>query len=228
MSDDLQDRRPIIIRCPKCGWRGEKPLAWVRANATMQCVGCGVIIRLDQKRLPAPPPDRWWRNPRYLPWIVAPPIVALIAIATYVNIFPRQPAPVLVCARQPQNGDIIISSKYLDAGGKDSIGIQNGGEGNAIVIVRKASDGDLVVSFFVSSSHYAAASRLPDDTYRVRWIFGDWLGDDCMTFATPTSDGEFDELENLAVDHAVTFTLHPVVNGNARFHSIPLSQFYGK
>lgn len=226
----------------------------------MLCEGCGVIIRLDQKRLPVPAaPTRWWRNPRYRQLAALWPFAVLIAIFTYAYISDRKPpthipvsgpidiaahaptyviaptflpapapAPVPLCARQPQNGDVIIDGRPPRGGGRDKIGIKNGSQGNAIVIMRRASTSDLVVVFFVESGHYAEVWRLPDDKYRIRWVLGDMLGDDCMTFAAPISAGEYDDLEDLATDHAVTFTLYTVPSGNARFHSIPLEQFYGK
>jgi hypothetical protein len=260
-SKDTQDAGLIGIRCPKCGERHEKPLGWVRANLVMQCAGCGVTIRLNHKRLPAPallsPADSWW-TPRMVPYGAAAAVVVAIGIIAYAYASARYPsrpvlippsnpapaygsvpaaAPVLICEFPPANGQIMTAGRRLGtAAGMHSITIQNGTEGDAIVVVRDVYSGEVVVSFFVATGRNASFAHLPNGTYRIQWAFGDVLGAGCSTFAGAAVASEFEQQEIMqtkAVEgcteyEAITLTLYAVPQGTARSHSIPLEQFYAK
>ncbi len=94
--------------------------------------------------------------------------------------------------------------------------------------VRTAIGRRLVVSFFVEAGQSASFDYLPDGSYRIQWVFGGLLGDDCAEFMDPKGVGEFDGAKNMHDLDWISFTLYAVSGGNARSHAISMDEFYAK
>jgi uncharacterized Zn finger protein (UPF0148 family) len=45
--DSVIDSRELDVDCRRCGWRGERPLAWLRAQRDMNCPACRSVIVLN-------------------------------------------------------------------------------------------------------------------------------------------------------------------------------------
>src|ERR1700742_908323 len=45
--ETLIDSRELDIDCRQCGWRGGRPLAWLRVQRDMNCPACRAVIVLN-------------------------------------------------------------------------------------------------------------------------------------------------------------------------------------
>jgi hypothetical protein len=180
------------------------------------------------------------------------------AVLIYENVLPRpydpwalvseEPPNDLVDAAQPVSATappqpsaplptcpLAIASGYLldvkmTSSGPHHLKIENGAMGNAIIKVRDAITGHLFVSFFVASGEITSFDHLPDGVYRIQWVIGDKLAQDCSSFARANMVDEFDGTESLRASATVeyqtlSYTLYAVPGGNARSHAISLAEF---
>jgi hypothetical protein len=134
------------------------------------------------------------------------------------------PETVPACPWSPANGQI-LNGRLPATGRGHTLEIKNGSGGNAIVKVRHAFDGRLVISFFVASSETAAINDLPDGTYRIQYAYGNKLRQDCRSFITLLAAGQFPDAENLRTEYTgsqiirarLSYTLFAVRSGNVRY-----------
>ena len=110
------------------------------------------------------------------------------------------------CQQQPINGQIIYDGREPGIGGH-KIRIQNGSDGNAIIIVRDTDTGDAAVTFFVSNGETATVDGLRRGVYRVQWALGGVLGADCATFADTQYASEFTKPVELRVRPVGSFRI---------------------
>jgi hypothetical protein len=141
-------------------------------------------------------------------------------------------APVPVCSARPTNGQIIDG--YRGASGPGHVlTIENGSAGNAIVKVRNAITGRVVVSFFVDADARASFNYLNDGSYRIQYALGGDLAANCKAFVRPLAVEEFpgDQVfattrtETQIIRHELTFTLYAVPSGTVVPRSIDLQTF---
>lgn len=45
------EKAEIGIPCPKCGHKTEKTVAWIKANDSFTCGGCGSTVTVDTENL---------------------------------------------------------------------------------------------------------------------------------------------------------------------------------
>ncbi len=86
MSITPQDMKSVGVRCPQCGELHKKTIGWIRANATMQCAGCGVTIRLGKNRLTDKLPFLSAKASQWRPGVQTH-LPAVIWLAAFVGFF---------------------------------------------------------------------------------------------------------------------------------------------
>ena len=135
------------------------------------------------------------------------------------------------CTSPPPNG-AILSGDQPTAVQVHSLEVMNSGAAPAIVKVRNAETGLLLISFFVAKSASVKISSLQDGSYRIQYAFGQDLAEDCQNFQSIGGAGEF-PLETLAtqyetdkvVTQRLSYTLYTVVGGNVHPTSISTGSF---
>jgi len=153
------------------------------------------------------------------------------------EILAKPAAPkIQVCSRRPNNGQIIYSARRLRDFGH-LLTIDNGSEGSAIVKVRDTASGRVVVSFFVDVNATASFAYLSDGNYRIQYVLGGDLAENCKAFIQPLAVEEFPGVESFLTTYtstdtsthvgtqSVTFTLYSVPSGTVRPRPIDLKEF---
>jgi hypothetical protein len=142
-------------------------------------------------------------------------------------------APGAACLISPLNGQV-LEDRVDWLGSPNSVEIQNGGRGNAIVKIREASTGKLLVTVFVLKNETARYDGIPDGVYRLQYAIGDRLNAHCTNFPRFDSIGEFPPSAPLIADSSssgethsriLRYTLFPVPGGNVTPHTINASTF---
>jgi hypothetical protein len=141
-------------------------------------------------------------------------------------------APVPSCSMRPTNGQVIEGYRGTSRPGH-VLTIDNGSTGNAIVKVRNAATGRVVVSFFVDANARASFNYLNDGSYRIQYVLGEDLADNCKAFIRPLAVKEFPGNEVLVttrtqtevIRQELTFTLYAVPSGTIVPRSIDLKEF---
>lgn len=131
----------------------------------------------------------------------------------------------VLCSRKPRSGNILTQNVKLKKVGH-KIKINNGSSGDTIINIRNAKSGKLVISFFVEESKVASITGVPDGEYKVQYATGTLMESKCRNFVNPFAS-EFDQRLSLftktektrtqitTTTHDMTFTLYPVIGGNA-------------
>ncbi len=91
----------------------------------------------------------------------------------------REPS-VSTCARPPLNGTVL--SAFVGQRGRHTLRIGNQTGGNMIVKTRADLTGHVVASFFVAPNMEASLEGLPDGAYRIQYVLGTKLAEDCRSF----------------------------------------------
>lgn len=154
--------------------------------------------------------------------------------------FPANPVahetPAPVCRTKMANGQI-IGANHGNIRRGHILTIENGSAGNAIAKVRDAVTGHVVVSFFVAEGETASFKYLNDGNYRIQYILGNELAENCKTFIRPLAAKEFPGDQALVTTRTttqdmieidrqeLTFTLYSVPSGNIIPRSIDLNDF---
>jgi hypothetical protein len=141
-------------------------------------------------------------------------------------------ASVPTCAFPPRNGEILVRSGVWNDEGH-SIEIINGSGGNAIIKVKNAYTGSLLVSFFVAKGNTASVINVPDGSYRVQYAFGEDLQSDCHSFVRIASASQFPGIKTFTTRYTTTeiihsqlsYTLFPVRDGNVRPQALDITAF---
>jgi DnaJ domain len=141
-------------------------------------------------------------------------------------------AHVPTCPFPPMNGTVLVGSNFVGVKGH-SIQIQNGSGGNAIIKVRNADSGRVIVSFYVQRGQSASFDSLLDGSYRIQYALGNELQVDCRSFVNPNTVQEFPGVKYFATEttstqiirEVLTYTLYSVPNGNVRPERIDLASF---
>lgn len=136
------------------------------------------------------------------------------------------------CATPPSNGQV-LADKTGWSEHANSLEIQNGSGGNAIIKIRDAATGKMLISFFVEDNATASYEFIPDGAYRFQYAFGNYLDVSCTKFAHYLGAGEFPDAETFATDyqsdeiihHVLSYTLYPVPSGNVHPNSIDAGVF---
>jgi hypothetical protein len=136
------------------------------------------------------------------------------------------------CATLPSNGQVLTDNTSWSEKA-NSLEIQNGSGGNAIIKIRDAGTGRMLISFFVEDNATARYELIPDGSYRIQYAFGNELDQSCTKFAQYRGAGEFPDTETFTTDyqpdeiihHVLSYTLYPVVSGNVHPNSIDAATF---
>jgi DnaJ-domain-containing protein 1 len=136
------------------------------------------------------------------------------------------------CPWPPSNGQILVGHLPRDGEGH-TLEIDNGSGGNAIIKVRDAFSGQVVVSFFIANSGSAGIGGLPDGNYHIQYAFGNKLRQDCRSFITVIEAGQFPDVERLKTEYIssqvirsrLSYTLYTVRSGNVKPQGISAAAF---
>jgi hypothetical protein len=162
----------------------------------------------------------------------SPPPIDSVADSTPTDTTP--PPVVPACTTPPLNGQVFAENWATpQTESAHTLSIQNGSGGDAIIKIRDASSGSLLVSFLVLNNSTARYDRIPDGDYRIQYAFGDYLDASCIAFAHLTGAAEFPGSEHFEttqsateIDHQeLSFTLYAVPNGNIHPNSINAAAF---
>jgi len=154
------------------------------------------------------------------------PILALAAAQTH-------PAAESACLVSPLNGQV-LEDRVDWLGSPNAVEVQNGSRGNAIVKIREAGTGKLLVTVFVLKNETARYDGIPDGAYTLQYAIGDRLNARCTNFPRFDSIGEFPPSAALVADvstagekhsRVLRYTLFPVAGGNVIPHAIDASAF---
>ena len=160
------------------------------------------------------------------------PFLAALFCSSPAFAAPKQRAPSwhgrkFGCTHLPSSGKVL--EDHVGWGERANVvAVRNGARGNAIVKIREAGTGKLLVSFFVANNDSARYELVPDGTYRIQFAFGAALDKSCKTFTRFSALGEFpgddtlkgDPLDPQANWRILNYTLYPVPNGNVVPHNI--------
>jgi hypothetical protein len=137
------------------------------------------------------------------------------------------------CLVSPLNGQV-LEDRVDWLGSTNAVEIQNGPRGNAIVKIREAATGKLLVTVFIRRNETARYDGIPDGTFTIQYAIGDRLNPRCTSFPRFESIGEFPPSAPLVSDvstsgearsHTLRYTLFPVPGGNVMPHPIEASAF---
>ena len=92
------------------------------------------------------------------------PILVLAAVQTH-------PATAAACLVSPSNGQV-LEDRVDWLGSPNAVEVQNGARGNAIVKIREASTGKLLVTVFVLRNQTARYDGIPDGAYQLQYAIG--------------------------------------------------------
>lgn len=154
------------------------------------------------------------------------PILALVAAQT-------QPATQVACLVSPANGQV-LEDRVDWLGSPNAVEVQNGSRGNAVVKIREATTGKLLVTVFVLKDATARYDGIPDGVYTLQYAIGDRLNARCTNFPRFVTIGEFPPSAPLVSDVSASgekhsrilrYTLFPVPGGNVTPHAIDDSTF---
>lgn len=154
------------------------------------------------------------------------PILALAAAQT-------QPATEAACLVSPLNGQV-LEDRVDWLGSPNAVEVRNGSRGNAIVKIREAETGRLLVTVFVLKDETARYQGIPDGAYTLQYAIGDRLNARCTNFPRFDSIGEFPPSKPLIAEvsasgekhsRVLRYTLFPVPGGNVKPHAIDASAF---
>lgn len=149
-----------------------------------------------------------------------------------VNATARAPT----CPFPPRNGQVLVNRGVWGNEGH-RIEIRNGASGNAIVKVRNAYTGALLISFFVAQGNTASVVNIPDGNYRIQYALGDELGMDCRSFLKVISARQFPDVDSfettrtfigtsVEIGHSeLQYTLFSVPHGNVRPQTLDIASF---
>jgi len=166
-------------------------------------------------------------HPKFLP-----PNPAQTAPTQSVNATARTPT----CPFPPRNGQVLINHGVWGSEGH-KIEIRNGASGNAIIKVRNAYTGALLISFFVAKGNSASIADVPDGNYLIQYALGEDLAIDCRSFVQSVSVQQFPGIETLETTRTFTgtgteigysvlgYTLFSVPHGNVRPQSLDVASF---
>jgi hypothetical protein len=130
-------------------------------------------------------------------------------------------APEPTCTSVPANGALLVDHRERKRVGH-VLEIDNGTEGDAIIKVRNADTDRTLASFFVTRGSKANLRRIPDGSYRIQYMIGDKLGEDCRKFIGSASANEFPGPQTLTTEDlgdrirvaTLSYTLYAVPGGN--------------
>lgn len=111
--------------------------------------------------------------------------------------------------------------------------IDNGARGNAIIKVRDANTGTLLVSFYVRGSQKAQVTGIPDGDYKVQFATGSLLDATCRNFVTLEWAEQFPGAQAFRTERTATqiitsvlsYTLYEVAGGNVSPQAISAQEF---
>jgi hypothetical protein len=155
--------------------------------------------------------------------------LSLVVLATSMHAAAREPA----CLVSPLNGQV-LEDRVDWLGSTNVVEIQNGLRGNAIVKIREAATGRLLVTVFVLRNEVARYEGIPDGAYTIQYAIGDRLNRRCTSFPQFDSIGEFPPSAPMVSEvsgsgetrsHTLRYTLFPVPGGNVTPHAIDASAF---
>lgn len=167
---------------------------------------------------------------------VPPPAVAeaattIEATPTVAAVEP-EPAPVPTCGHEVPSGKLLSGNLASEDFGH-RLEIKNGSESPAIIKVRNADTGRVVVSFYVQKDDHADIGPLPDGTYRIQFATGEALAADCKSFVRILGASEFPTADTFQIEQRgdqliaqhLTYTLYAVPAGNVRPDTIEAAAF---
>jgi hypothetical protein len=160
--------------------------------------------------------------------ILTPAFLVTLATAS-MHMAAQEPA----CLISPLNGQV-LEDRVDWLGSTNAVEIRNGSRGNAIVKIREADTGRLLVTVFILKNETARYDGIPDGAYTIQYAIGDRLNTRCTNFPRFDSVGEFPPSVPLVTEvsasgemrsHTLRYTLFPVPGGNVMPHAIDASAF---
>jgi hypothetical protein len=232
-SCDALNRVPLysVTRLPKCGMchaalpesRGTKGLRFFYRNRAWAPIAVVLAFIAGYTAFHFLTSDH---KPLVASTQLPPSVMNSIALET----------PVSACLVRVVNGQVIGENRGNIRQGH-ILTIDNGSTGNAIIKVRDTVTGHVVVSFFVEERATASFRYLNDGNYRIQYVLGGELAENCKTFNRPLAAKEFPGEQTLVTSRTttrnaieidrqeLTFTLYSVPSGNIMPRSIDLKDF---
>jgi hypothetical protein len=174
-------------------------------------------------------------------------LILLLAVpATFIAFFPPESLITAItnpptiasrmdqseCDEPPSNGQVLDDNTnwFIDANAMD---VQNRSGRDAIVKIRNAASGKMLISFFVANNETAKFERIPDGTYRIQYALGSELDRYCAAFVSQFAAAEFSNpvtfvtrFEGIEINHQTRdYTLYPLRAGNNRPNAIRAGAF---
>jgi len=159
-----------------------------------------------------------------------PLIQAIINLPTTISDLNRTDQ--MACTDPPQNGQVLEdnTSWFSNA---NAVEIQNRSGHDAIIKIRDAASGKLLISFFVADKAAAGFERIPDGTYRVQYALGKTLDRGCTAFLDQRPAAEIPHSETFVTSFAgievnyqvFSYTLQPMPTGRAYPNAIGAGAF---
>jgi len=136
------------------------------------------------------------------------------------------------CSAKPANGAVLAGSVWQGDSGH-RIDAQNGAASSAIVKVRDATTGQLIVAVFVEPKARVNMGPFPDGIYEIQYALGADLSSDCKSFSKPSFVAEFplpeslqsDDVGGQTVTQRPSYTLYSAASGELGPHPIDEALF---
>ena len=136
------------------------------------------------------------------------------------------------CAALPTNGAVVAGAMSQGYRGH-RIDARNGAASPAIVKVRDASTGQLIVGVFVEPKGRVDLQPFPDGVYEIQFALGDALSPDCKSFSKPSFVGEFplpavletEFSDGQLVTQRLSYILYSGASGELAPHAIDAAAF---
>ena len=129
------------------------------------------------------------------------------------------------CRTPPVNGQVLENNTAW-AWNANSMEIQNESARDAIVKIRGAASGKMLISFFVAGNAAARFDLIPDGTYRIQYAFGKSLDRDCTNFVNYFSAAELPNSEAFATRYEGIEIIHQILVYS--IYPAPMDNFHPK
>lgn len=145
------------------------------------------------------------------------------------------PLSEVLCGDRPKHGRILTRNGKIAKDGH-SVTVKNGTNSEALVLLRRNDNDNLVVSFLVGKGKSMSINGVRDGTYKLQYALGHEFDQTCKNFLEPATS-QFDRKLEFKTSQKKsgtktttttvrwTFTLNPVAGGNATTSKIGAAEF---